>query len=143
MSTSITNVSSSQALGIILIFLFKLKKISITFHVKGFVIGHWNADETLTFLISFSTILCNARDGKFFSSQALDINLNFPVQIEEYQHNIFMSEQLSLVIQKKKRTTNLFHLYLASSKTLQQRSFGMVVLCLNSVSFSEKLNKLS
>ena len=129
MSTSITNVSSSQALGIILIFLFKLKKISITFHVKGFVIGHWNADEPLTFLISFSKNLCNARDGKFFSSQALDINLIFPVQIEEYQHNIFMSEQLSLVIQKKKRTTNLFHLYLASSKTLQQRSFGMVGLC--------------
>ena len=75
MSTSTTNVPSSQALGIILTFLFKLKKISITFHVKGFVIGHWNADETLTFLISFSTILCNARDSKFFSSQALHVAL--------------------------------------------------------------------
>ena len=108
MSTSTTNVPLSQAIGIMLTFLFKLKKISITFHVKGFVIGHSNADETLTFLISFSKILCNARDGKFFSSQALDINLYFPVQIEEYQHNIFMSEQLSLVIQKKNEPLTFF-----------------------------------
>jgi len=102
MSTSTTNVPLSQALGIMLTFLFKLKKISITFHVKGFVIGHSNADEPLTFVISFSKNLGNAQDGKFFSSQALDINLNFPVQIEEYQHNIFMSEELSLVIQMKR-----------------------------------------
>ena len=82
-------------------FSVQINKVSKIFHVRGTVIGHSNEDEPLTFVISFSKILCNARDGKFFSSQALDINLNFPVQIEEYQHNIFMSEQLSLVIENK------------------------------------------